>query len=1000
MSDAPDDDTSCLIGVLRDRGEPILARWEALARERLGLDDLSRCALRDHLPQVLGEVRAFLAEPAAASGRGAERHATDRLERGFDLGLVVREYDLLRDCVVEAWRAAQGSPTHHPEAPCLRLNEAFELLVEEAVAVHLREEERTLRSLARGVRAGVGADLDVTLPHIAGAALEAVEPAECVAFHVAAGERLTLRAQVSSRPELLADEALAERAARLRAPLSERRERERPARLVVPLIEEGDLLGVAQMASRSVDEFMQAEALVFRAVANRAAASVLQSRHAAAEREALRRLAQTSAILQALYDNAPVGLAYLDEDLRYAQVNATLAAFNGRSAAAHLGRHVAEVLPDVAARIEPHLRDALAPGAGPRELELSGNSPARPDVPARWALNVYPVVDPSSGRRGLGVIVRDVTAEWLAREALEARARQQAELAALGLRALQAPELQVILDDAVATVSRTLDVELVKVLEVTGDPGALLLRAGVGWREGLVGRVTVPSEGASQAGFTLLSRTPVSVEDLAVETRFRPPALLLDHAVVSGVSAAIEAPGPAGRSYGVLGAHSRRRRSFSPEDAAFLQSVANVIGASILRARSSARAEAEHRRGDREQFLAEAGALLASTLDHEETVTEIAQLCVRSLADCCVIDLVEDGALRRVRVAHRAPLAAPLAERLQALELAPDRPHLGRGVLATGEPMLLRDLTPEQLAALAQTEVHLEVLRALRPVSLLALPLEAHGRILGALVLLSCTEGRRFGPDDLQLARELARRAALAVESAGLYAQARSAVRAREAVLAVVAHDLRAPLAAIALSAGALREQLARGARDQSAATIDRVERASTQASRLIQDLLDVASIDAGELRLDRAPMRPEAAITDALELVATSAEAAGLTLESDVAAGLPAVLADRGRLAQVLSNLLVNAVKFTPAGGHVRLRAERRGEAVQLSVSDSGPGIPAEHQQRLFDRFWQARAGDRGGVGLGLSIAKGIVDAHRGRIWLESAPGRGSTFFVTIPRA
>jgi signal transduction histidine kinase len=588
-------------------------------------------------------------------------------------------------------------------------------------------------------------------------------------------------------------------------------------------------------------------------------------------------------------------------------------------------------------------------------------------------------------------------ATWQARESLEARTRQQSELSAFGLRALQTLNLQTVLEDAVATVTRTLRTELTKVLEISHAGDSMVLRAGVGWADGLVGHATVPAGSASQAGFTLETRQPVIVEDLQSETRFHGPALLLDHGAVSGVSAIIEAPGREGRSYGVLGTHTRTRRTFGSEDAAFVQSIANIIGAAILRARSERRAAFEQRRGDTQQLLAEACAALASTVDYEETLTQLLNQCVRSLADCCIIDLADDGELREIRVVHRDPDKRAIAGKLQALRLAENRHHLGYPVLQEQQPLLLPAVSADYLQSVAQSEQHLQLLRELNPASLMALPLTAHGRPVGALVLLSCNESRRYDPDDLELADELARRAALAIDGARSHAQAQRAIRTRDTVLGIVAHDLRTPIHVIQLAARSLAgsEPEIAAAREQA---VERIRRASQRANRLIQDLLDVGSIEAGKLSLDRSPTRPESVVADVAELFAPALEEAGLLLENAVPSTLPDLSADADRLIQVLSNLLDNAIAATATGGRIRIEACEADDSVCFRVSDSGRGIAAEQLPHLFDRYWRVDRDGRKGTGLGLSIAKGIVDSHGGAISVQSIPGEGSTFAFTIP--
>ncbi|PTL82574.1 PAS domain S-box protein [Vitiosangium sp. GDMCC 1.1324] len=411
----------------------------------------------------------------------------------------------------------------------------------------------------------------------------------------------------------------------------------------------------------------------------------------------------------------------------------------------------------------------------------------------------------------------------------------------------------------------------------------------------------------------------------------------------------------------------------------------------------------ERARVERDQrFLVEVGSVLAATLDYQEVLTRIAQLAVLFLADACIIDIVEEGGqLHRLRVVHREPARVQLAAALEQVPLDRNRGSLYCQIFETKQPILVSDVSAEVLQSIAQGPEHLELLRQLHPTSFMGLPLLAHGHLVGVLLVVSTDSRRHYDPEDLRLGEELARRAALAVDNARLYRAAQQAVAARDEVLSIVAHDLRNPLQAVGLAAAALRRNVPQ---DDPGRTVHKaaetIERHIHQANRLIEDLLDVARIEKQGLHLERECVAPGELVAGAVQLFTAAASAASLELRTELAEALPLVMADRGRILQVFSNLLGNAVKFTPPGGHIRIGAERRDSEVCFSVSDTGKGIAPMHLSRLFDRFWQERPTDRRGAGLGLYIAKGIVEAHGGRIWAESTLGRGTTFFFTLPVA
>jgi PAS domain S-box-containing protein len=224
----------------------------------------------------------------------------------------------------------------------------------------------------------------------------------------------------------------------------------------------------------------------------------------------------------------------------------------------------------------------------------------------------------------------------------------------------------------------------------------------------------------------------------------------------------------------------------------------------------------------------------------------------------------------------------------------------------------------------------------------------------------------------------------------------RQAVRARDEVVTIVSHDLRSPLGTVMAAADLLADlPLSQEKQEEQIAII---QRASRRMSRLIEDLLDVASIEAGVLSVDPKPVAVLPLIEDTAELFRQPAESAGLVLETSVAKDLPPILADRGRMEQVLGNLVGNALKFTDSGGRIGLEAVRSGDGVRLSVSDTGCGIDEDGLEALFDRFWRVESTGRQGTGLGLTIVRGIVRAHGGRIEVESEVGVGSRFHVEIP--
>ncbi len=438
----------------------------------------------------------------------------------------------------------------------------------------------------------------------------------------------------------------------------------------------------------------------------------------------------------------------------------------------------------------------------------------------------------------------------------------------------------------------------------------------------------------------------------------------------------------------------RKNGNEFPADAAI--SRLEVSGKKILTV--ALRDITEEKRIENEQkFLAEAGQLLATSLDYEQTVSHLAELAVRNIADLCIVEIVEaERGTRQRKVVSRDPSNGSLCEALMRPPPGGEHSPIFASVVDSGTPVLLTEVTPEAMASWATGEEHLQALRSVAPRSALVVPLMAHGKPLGVVALISATRG--YGEADLHLAEELGRRAALSFENARLYRAAERAIRARDEVLGIVAHDLRNPLNAILLQTAILKRSSE--PEDLSRSSLEAIARSASRMNRLIQDLLDVTRMEAGRLSVEQGRVPAQRIVSDAVDSQSALASSASVELRSEVERSVPEVWADRDRLLQIFENLVSNALKVTEPGGRITVGASGRDGHVLFRVSDTGAGIDPQDVPHLFDRFWQAHNAKRQGAGLGLPIVKGIVEAHGGRVWVESTPGRGSTFFFTIPTA
>jgi PAS domain S-box-containing protein len=406
----------------------------------------------------------------------------------------------------------------------------------------------------------------------------------------------------------------------------------------------------------------------------------------------------------------------------------------------------------------------------------------------------------------------------------------------------------------------------------------------------------------------------------------------------------------------------------------------------------------ERRRNEEAQrFLSQASALLDSSLDPDLTLPGVARLIVPRNADLCRFDLLdEDGASRLVAVAHAVPGREALLS---------GGPRLGPGSVVHASPVGLAVLAGESILISAAPGQDLQRLgegpfreywNRLGVRSVLAVPLMAHERVLGALTMGISESERQYGPMDLIVAEDLGRRIGLALENAALYAEARRAIHARDEILNVVSHDLRNPLSTIGMSVQLLEEQAPEA--DGSRKWLGMIARSVSQMDRMIGDLLDAARIDRGGFTVTPACHDVAAFVSEIRDSYSPLAEAKGLRLECTSQEAAATAWMDRSQIERVLSNLIGNAVKFTPRGGVIAVTASTSGGEVCFAVADTGPGIPQSDLSRVFSRYWQAAGGDRRGVGLGLAIAQGIVIAHGGHIWVQSELEKGSTFYFTVP--
>lgn len=400
------------------------------------------------------------------------------------------------------------------------------------------------------------------------------------------------------------------------------------------------------------------------------------------------------------------------------------------------------------------------------------------------------------------------------------------------------------------------------------------------------------------------------------------------------------------------------------------------------------------------RFLAEAGAILSASLDYEASLQNLVQIVIPRLADYCIVDIAEDGAIRRIATAHYDPRLDEVLRKTRRATLDPQRSMPGQ-VIASGEPKLFRLVTKEVRDSITGNPEHRQLLDTLDLCSLMMVPLTARGHTFGVISFAGVDGHRRYDEEDLALAEDLASRAALMIDNARLYREAVEANRAKSDFLAIISHELRTPLNAIMGYTGLLDAGVAGPLTPAQADQLRRIDVSARHLLELIEEVLTFSRMEMGREEVHLRHTDLGALLREVAGRIEPQAHAKGLELKLEIPTEQVRVETDPAKLRQIITNLLSNAVKFTNQGG-VILAAKISETELQFDIIDTGVGISPEQEPKLFEPFWQLEQGTTrriGGTGLGLSVSRRLARLLGGDITVKSTPGRGSTFTLRLPR-
>jgi PAS domain S-box-containing protein len=631
-----------------------------------------------------------------------------------------------------------------------------------------------------------------------------------------------------------------------------------------------------------------------------------------------------------------------------------------------IGKNIYTVIsPEYRQAFEDLNKSVCQGNEGSLEFEITGNQGSHRILETHGV----PLLNPENGELVQLAITRDITKQKQAEvekekinHLIKIKVEQQATVAKLGQLALTNKDIFALMDETVALVAQSLDVEFCHILENLPSGNAMLLRAGVGWNQGLVGLALLNFDQ------NLVTKEPFIIEDLNQETRFHSPTLLKEHGIISGATVPIFG---IDCSYGVLGVYTSAKRTFNQDDIYFLQAITNVIFGAIekhhtensLRKKSQ---ELENRVAERTAELVKMNESLQLELGERQRaqaqfagIVEIASDAIICIDTNQCITLFNQGAEKIFGYSVAEAVGKPLNLLLPELAIETNRYHVENFGKSSAKSRRMGERS------------------------------EVYGRR---------KDGSEFSAEASISKLNLGNKTVYTVYLQDV-SHRKQIERMKNDFVSVVSHELRTPLTSIHGSLGMLSTDLIPICSEDGKRLVKIATDSTERLVRLINDILDIERIESGKITMSKQSCDLTELITQALNLVQPLADKAQVKLLVENCS--LQVLVDADRFIQILTNLLSNAIRFSQPGGTVRLTAIEQNSEILITVQDSGSGIPEDKLEIIFERFQQVDSSDsrnHEGTGLGLAICRSIVEMHGGKIWTESTVGVGSTFYFTLP--